>query len=254
MKLSDMTWQGVRAYLERTDALIIPVGTCEQHGPHLPLSTDTLVAEAFAGRLSDETGVAVAPTLAYGVNLPCDRYVPGNAGLTLDALRAALGVLLEDWTRQGFRTFFVLTAHACAMGGFGFAHHEAIKEAALPLLERGACRLYVLFPYWTDVSDLLDGQRGPGHACEVETSLAMHLFPELVRHELICDPEPWSGVSREDPYISGVATGPPPPDWQGGSGRPTAATAEKGSAIFERYLEPMVTFVKERTKPDLECG
>ncbi len=191
--------------------------------------------------------MAVAPTLAYGINLPCDRFVPGNAGLTFDALRAALRSLLEDWTRQGFRTFFVLTAHACATGGFGFAHHEAIKEAALPLLERGACRYYVLFPYWTDVSDLLDGQRGPGHACEIETSLAMHLFPGLVRTDLVSDPKPMSGVSREDPYIGGVATGPPPENWQGGSGTPACATPEKGAAIFARFLEPIVMFVKERT-------
>ncbi len=225
MRLAEMTWPEVRDYLAETDALIIPVGTCEQHGPHLPLCTDTLVAEAFAGRVSEATGVAVAPTLAYGINLPCDRFVPGNAGVTFEALRGSLRALLEDWTRQGFGTFLVLTAHACATADFGFAHHEAIKESALPLLERSACRLFVLFPYWTDVSDLLDGQKGAGHACEVETSLAMHLFPELVRQDLIRDPKPSSCISREDSYILGVATGPPPSGWQGGSGTPAAATA-----------------------------
>ena len=57
MRLADMTWRDVRDYLTRSDALIIPVGTCEQHGPHLPLSTDTLIAEAFATRLADEMGL-----------------------------------------------------------------------------------------------------------------------------------------------------------------------------------------------------
>jgi creatinine amidohydrolase len=246
MRLSEMTWRDVRDYLERSDALIVPVGTCEQHGPHLPLSTDTLIAEAFSAALSEATGVLVAPTLAYGINLPCDRYVPGNAGLTFDALRSSMGALLSDWQRQGFGTFFVLTAHACASAGFGFAHHEALKEAALPLLERGAASAYILFPFWTDIGDLLDGQSGLGHACEAETSIALHLFPELVRSDLISDPAPWSGVTRYDPYIGGVAHEAPAPDWQGGSGRPSLATAAKGAAIFARCLAALTEFVKEK--------
>ena len=134
MRLGDMTWREVQDYLKTRDALIVPIGTCEQHGAHLPLATDTLIAEAFAERIAEATGVPLAPTLAYGVNLPCDRFVPGTAGFTLDGLREALRGLLADWARQGFRRFFVLTAHGCAVDGFGFAHHEAIKDAALPLL------------------------------------------------------------------------------------------------------------------------
>ncbi|MBD3347726.1 MAG: hypothetical protein GF400_00850 [Candidatus Eisenbacteria bacterium] len=64
MRLAEMTWRDVRDYLRRSDALVIPIGSCEQHGPHLPLSTDSLIAEAFARRVSDETGVPTAPTLA----------------------------------------------------------------------------------------------------------------------------------------------------------------------------------------------
>jgi creatinine amidohydrolase len=246
MRLSEMTWRDAREYLRRSDALVLPIGTCEQHGPHLPVTTDTLIAEAFAARIGDATDIAVAPTLAYGVNLPCDRYTPGNAGLTFDSLRATLRALLSDWARQGFRTFFVLTAHACASDGFGFAHHEAIKEAALPLLESGQCRLFILFPYWTDVSGFLTEQRGVGHACEVETSLALHLFPELVRTREISDPASWGEISRSEPYIAGVAAGPPPDDWHGGTGKPSAGTAEKGAAIFELCLEPMTEFVKSK--------
>ena len=248
MRLSDMTWSEVREYLKTRDALIVPVGTCEQHGRHLPLSTDTLVADAFALRLSQATDVAIAPTLPYGVNLPCDTYTPGNAGLTFEALRSSVASLLSDWHRQGFRKFFLLTAHACAVDGFGFAHHEALKQAALPLLERGEASVYVLFPFWTDLGDLLEGQSGVGHACEVETSLALHLFPELVRTGMMSDPEPWEDVTRYDPFIAGVAQGPPGEGWRGGTGRPSLATAEKGAAILERCLEPLTQFVRNRLK------
>ena len=244
MKLADMTWTEVREHLRAADALIVPVGTCEQHGPHLPLGCDTLIAEAFAECVSDVTGVPVAPTLAYGVNLPCDLFMSGTAGFSFDGLRLCLGDLLADWRRQGFRRFFIVTAHACASDGFGFAHHEAIKQAALPGLRDGACDVSILFPYWTDVSDLLTTQKGVSHACEVETSLALHLFPEKVRTHLVKDPEQGLRVERYRAFPEGVAGGPPAADWSGASGFPSCATAEKGRRIFARCLEPMVAHVK----------
>ena len=249
MRLGDMTWQEVRDYLATRDALIVPIGTCEQHGAHLPLATDTLIAEAFAERIADETGVAVAPTLAYGVNLPCDRFVPGTAGFSLDGLRTALGDLLADWTRQGFRLFFVVTGHGCALDGFGFAHHEAMKEAALPLLSAGACEVFVLFPYWEGVGDLLSKQDRVEHACEVETSLALHLFPELVRTDRVEDGPAEGPETRYQAFPEGVAAGPPPAGWSGAEGFPSAGTAEKGRAIFERCLGPMVQAVRARVRP-----
>lgn len=244
MKLADMTWAEVREHLKVADALIVPVGTCEQHGPHLPLGCDTLIAEAFADRISDATGVPVAPTLAYGVNLPCDLFMSGTAGFSFDGLRLCLGDLLADWRRQGFRRFFLVTTHACATGGFGFAHHEAIKQAALPSMRDAACEVSVLFPYWTDVADLLTKQTGVTHACEVETSLALHLFPEKVRTHLVKDPGRGLRVEPYRAFPEGVADGPPADDWSGASGFPASATAEKGQRIFARCLEPLIAHVK----------
>jgi len=246
MRLGDMTWQEVRDYLAESDALIVPIGTCEQHGPHLPLATDTLIADAFARRIAEETGVVLAPTLAYGVNLPCDRFASGTAGFSPDGLRSVLGDLLSDWARQGFRRFFVVTAHGCAVDGFGFAHHEAIKQAALPLLLEGACEVFVLFPYWTDVSDLLSVQDKVEHACEVETSLALCLFPDLVRRDRVSDAPADGDEERFQAFPEGVALAPPEDGWTGAEGSPSAGTVEKGRAIFERCLGPMIRTVRER--------
>lgn len=246
MRLADMTWQEAREYLDGHDALIVPVGTCEQHGPHLPLGCDTLIADAFADRISEATGVPVAPTLAYGVNLPCDRFVPGNAGLSLDTLRDCLRDLLADWRRQGFRRFFLVTAHACASGGFGFAHHEALKQASLPTMQNPDCDVAILFPYWTDAGDLLSRQKGVSHACEVETALALHLFPDRVRAGRIGDPPAGLAIDRFRAFPEGVAQGPPAAGWHGGAGFPSAATAEEGERIFARLLEPLVAYVLAR--------
>jgi creatinine amidohydrolase len=245
-RLADMTWKDVRSYLERRTSLIVPIGTCEQHGPHLPLSTDTRIAEAFAEAVANASGIVVAPTLPYGVNLPCDRFVPGTAGLSFDGLRECVRSLLRDWTRQGFSQVFMITAHGCATNGFGFAHHEAIKQGALPLLEAGVCEAFILFPYWNDVCDLLTRQSGVEHAGEVETSLALHLFPEEVRMDLVCDGEEEEPEERFLAFPEGVPSGPPPEGFCGAEGYPSSATAEKGRQVFERCLAPMVRFVTER--------
>jgi creatinine amidohydrolase len=250
MRLSEMSWKDVADYLEISRAVIIPVGTCEQHGLHLPLSTDTLIAEAFAERISEATGVALAPTVSYGVNLPCDLFVPGNAGFSFDSLRAFVTDLLEDWESQGFRQFFFVTAHGCASGGHSFAHHEALKQGALPLLAEmpcgdTGCEVSVLFPYWIGIGDILTEQDDVEHAGEAETSLMLFLHPELVRLELAADGEEDSGVSFEA-YPEGVATGPPAAGWNGAEGAPTAATAEKGRLILERCLNPLVAHVSKK--------
>ncbi|MBN1458631.1 MAG: creatininase family protein [Armatimonadetes bacterium] len=244
LNLADLTWKDVARYLERSDALIIPMGTCEQHGLHLPLSTDSVIAEAFARAISEQTGVLVAPTLAYGVNLPCDRFMSGTAGFTFDSLRAFVEEILTDWTRHRFRRFFIVTAHACAMDGYGFAHHEAVKQGALPLLERGDCTVSVLFPYWTEIGDILESQASVEHACEAETSLMLLIRPEIVLMGLARGaPEEQDG--RFAAFPEGVATGPPRQGWSGAEGHPEAASAEKGLAIFERCLNPMVRHVSD---------
>ena len=84
LRLSRLTWEEVSDYLKNNDALILPVGICEQHSRHLPLSTDTVVAEYIANFLSRETGLLVAPTLHYGVGLPCDRVFPGSTSNHLE--------------------------------------------------------------------------------------------------------------------------------------------------------------------------
>src|SRR5438105_4857336 len=80
-RLKHMRPHEVAAAAERDPRLIIPVGTCEQHGPHLPLGSDSIIVERLSCDLSAEFGVLVAPTVEYGVNVVTERGYAGNASL-----------------------------------------------------------------------------------------------------------------------------------------------------------------------------
>ena len=72
-----------KKYLEDNDSLLIPIGTGEQHGLHLPLCTDTIVAERICDEISEKYGILVAPTINYGVNLPLDnKTMTGTTGIS----------------------------------------------------------------------------------------------------------------------------------------------------------------------------
>ena len=248
MRLAELTWCNVKEYLGKKRSLILPLGSCEQHDRYLPLSTDMIIAQRLAERVSQETGVVLAAEIGYGVNLPCDRFMYGTAGLTLNTLRSVVQELTEDWSRQGFRRFYLITAHGCAMGNFGFAHHESLKEASRPFLIEGNVEVYLIFPYWLDISDLLEKQVNAQHAGEVETSLIMYLRPDLVKASEIRDAPEAHGKLGFEVFPEGVQRNFPPDDLSGGKGYPSLASQEKGEKIFNRFVEKIVPFIKEKEK------
>lgn len=217
-----MTPSEVAAIIADDPRLIVPVGTCEQHGPHLPIGTATIIAERLADALSAEFGVLRAPAVEYGVNVVTERSFAGNASMRKKTLHRMLNDLLASWEATGFREFVLLTAH----------DHDPHQEALATVITSIA-RVRAVDIFAVDLSDLLEGQREHMHGDEVDTSLMLHLAPELVRMELAQD----YMMSRESlrRYRRGwlrVPKGSP-----GTIGRPTLASAAKGEAIFRRLRD-----------------
>ncbi|MCU0612616.1 MAG: creatininase family protein [Candidatus Eisenbacteria bacterium] len=228
MRLIDMTWEDARDYLASHDALLLPAGMCEQHSTHLPLGTDTMTAEHVAHRVAEETGFLVAPTLNYGIGLPCDRVFPGSTSLTASDLQGSLRSIVRWWTAQGFRRVLVLSAH-----GDPF-HLQALRDA------HEAVRVLEL--YDIELADILERQSGARHADEAETSVMLHLFPERVRLDRIRDFE--TPFEEFEPYLSHRLTGPIPGS-PGCQGYPSAATAEKGRRIVARMIARAVGWTRK---------
>lgn len=220
--LKEMSPAQVSAIMADDPRLIIPVGTCEQHGPHLPIGTASIIAERLADDLSAEFGVLRAPTVEYGVNVDTERSFAGNASMRKKTLHRMLNDLLASWETTGFREFILLTAH----------DHDPHQEAIATVITSVA-RVRMVDIFAIDVSDLLEGQREHMHGDEVDTSLMLHLAPELVQMELAQD----YMMSREAlrRYRRGWLR--VPKGSAGSIGRPTLASAEKGQAIYRRLRD-----------------
>ena len=218
--LDELSWTDVAAHLARDPRLIIPVGALEQHGPHLPLGANVLLARSIAVDLSREFGVLRAPTIYYGVNVGGERAYAGTATLTQKTLHRSLNELLASWEIHGIREFILVTAH----------RHEPHLDALATLITRSA-RVRVLSIWDVDIADLLDAQPGPLHGCEAETSVMLFLYPELVRMERARDFD--LPKDQFDRYIRDRLP-TPPAGGAGVIGHPTRATKEKGEAIYTR--------------------
>src|SRR5947199_96945 len=110
-RIKELRPDEIAAAIRRDPRLIIPVGTCEQHGRHLPLGSDTMIVERLADDLSAEFGLLRAPTLEYGVNVETERGFAGNASVRKKTLHRMLNDLIDTWESTGVQEFILLTAH-----------------------------------------------------------------------------------------------------------------------------------------------
>jgi creatinine amidohydrolase len=235
LRIKEMRPGEIAVAIEHDPRLIIPVGTCEQHGRHLPLGADTLIVAHLADDLSGEFQLLRAPSLEYGVNVDTERGFAGNASLRKKTLHRMLNDLLDTWELTGVKEFILLTAH----------EHDPHQEALATVITRGA-RVRVVDIFAVNFRHLLEGQSEPMHGDEVDTSLMLYLAPHLVRMDLAED----YMMSREElrRYRRGWLK--IPAGSSGSIGRPTLASAAKGAAIYDFIREKVRARVFVAPMPD----
>lgn len=221
--LAELTWTEAAAWFHRDPRLIVPVGASVPHGPHLPVGTDTLVVQAVCEAIGARHGVLVAPTLPFGAASERDEEYAGTCSLGPKTLHRMLNELVSVWESHGIREFFLVTS-------YGWAPHFG---ALLTVVTEGA-RLRALDLNAVDLSPVLGVFPLPERAGEVETSLVLHLAPDLVRGREIRDAP--LRPSELEKLLEGTEPLPPPGS-PGVVGTPTAASAEKGRAIYEYLVQ-----------------
>lgn len=220
--LDELSWQDVESALAESPRLILPVGALEQHGPHLPLGSNILIAQRVAREVSQRLHILRAPTFSYGVTV--DRGPsPGRAGLRRKTLHRAINELIGTWEDHGVSHFVIITAH----------RFEPHLEALL-MTPSGPATKSVYDLFQIDVSDIIETDPEVEHAGELETSLMLHLAPDLVHMDRARDFMPEGGKLRK---YTRRRVPTPPLDSEGILGSPTLASAEKGERVFARYVE-----------------
>jgi len=223
LRLDQLSWTGALAALRRDPRMILPVGGCLQHGPHLPLGTDTFIITRIAGDVASRNGILLAPTLPYSVASRSEREYAGTASLDAKTLHRVLNELVESWERHGLSEVVLMTAH-----GFG-PHLRAISTVVSDTVRVRAVDLHSI-----DLSRFIEAPLAAQHAGEVATALMLFLAPELVRLDEVRDRVLSPSQVRQ--FVVGEEPVPPEGS-EGVLGRPSLASAEEGRNIYEYLVD-----------------
>jgi creatinine amidohydrolase len=240
--LPEMTWEEVAEALKRTDLIIIPVGSTEEHGPHLALSADTIqgteVSRRIVAKLSEDGIHAVAgPPIPFGVSSELMDF-PGTITLTPTTLQTVIREVTESLIRHGFRKFVLLMPHD---GNFG-----AMYSAAQELAQRPDVRVVVLnwVPALKKPLTEIYLSKQAGHGGEGETARVLASIPELVHLDRAqpYHPKKRDKLEGDEPMHFGGGVLDPPHGMKeetpiGSIGDPTVATAETGEKCYDLIVD-----------------
>jgi creatinine amidohydrolase/Fe(II)-dependent formamide hydrolase-like protein len=242
-RLARLVWPEIEA--RRPRLAIVPLGATEQHGPHLPLATDTLVADALAARLAARLGDAVAlPALPIGRSIEHMSF-PGTLDLSPETLAAVLTDTLRALARHGVTEAFVFSAH----GG-----NVTTLRDALPALRTSVAGVRV--DAFTDLdaltSRLHDEARALGvtaeaaghHAGEIETSIMLALHPELVRSAALAPGYVEPTRDAQAIFYPDLRLAAP----SGTVGDPRGATATRGARYLAAWVDLLEAALGDRKK------
>ena len=206
--------------MDASKHLLIPLGSTEQHGPHLPLDTDTRIAVAVAHAASAETGATVAPPLPFGSS----GEHAGFAG-TLSIGTEALHVVIVELVRSAALTFDSFTL----VNGHG-GNHQGATTAVAQLAAEG----HDVTAWWPRIPG------GDAHAGRTETSLMLAIAPELV-HTALAEPGNTSALGDiiDDLRSGGVIAASP----NGVLGDPTGASALEGEQLLIDLVADLVAHI-----------
>lgn len=241
IRLAELTTEDAAVAQRRAALAILPVGAVEQHGPHLSVMTDARIAEEFAARLAGLLGESalLCPLLPYGLSEHHERFA-GTVTLTPTTYMAVLLDLVASLAKQGFDRVIVVNGHGGNVDALTLVARRARSEQGV----------LVASMMWAKLArEVCAAAAGDayGHACELETSLAMALAPDLVRPDRIRTPaprppaDPLAAPPRS--YVD-VAVRFDELTTDGVYGDPTRASLELGERILAAALERAAAFAR----------
>lgn len=250
-ELGRLSFSEIGEVAETNPVLLIPMGTVEQHGPHMPVNADNMVAGFVATRTAEATDAFVAPGLNYGCS-DVFRNFPGTISIRHDTLAQLLEEVLEGYIRSGFRRFVFVNNH----GG----NEIVIERIARIMRERHGILVGSVYPWslgYALMRDQYDDvDKAYGHGAEPETSAMLAMFPDDVTWDRIetgtfqsfqgWEPTGYSKVKVEGQSVPGTIyfeSDDIAPNGVTGDG--TGGTKERGETWIERVVGFAVAFVQQ---------
>ncbi|MEM0356922.1 MAG: creatininase family protein [Candidatus Bathyarchaeia archaeon] len=238
---AELTMQEVKEAAKADKVIIIPFGSVEEHGSHLPLCTDSIQPEYVAVEAAKRTGSLVAPPLKYGV-CTTTRFFPGTISISFHSLYRLTVEILEEFIRNGFKRFLLLSGHAEE------EQMTALKLAAYNIMRRhmeeariGKLRIMVCSDY-----DFAYEFRGKyfseldGHGGTIETSRVMAIRSDLVKGK---GSKNFQQLPRFEVTVEPMKFWP-----EGIRGDPAEASAEKGRFLNDHIINELVKLIDELKK------
>jgi creatinine amidohydrolase len=262
--LPEMSWVEVEAALRQTSIVVVPLGSTEQHGPHMPLGVDALLGVELSRRVVERLGqegfpVVAGPTIPFGASPNMEELghpFPGTVSLRLSTLIAVIRDVCRALYEHGFRKIVLVATHAENHGPAQVAAKELVEE--LPESEV----LYLAFgPVTAEKHRAIVKTTPPsedGHAGEAETGRMLATHPELVDLTKLDRP----GVPKRarepiehsgSPFTGGglfrAVRNTGPRTSLGYYGSPQLATAETGEKSFEAIVDWVCRIIKRDLAP-----
>jgi creatinine amidohydrolase len=232
MIIEEMTMGEFEEGLKICRTVFIPFGSVEEHGYHLPLSTDTIQAYEVGKGAARLIPLFVAPPIHYGCCRSTSSH-PGTLSITTSTLKALAKDIVRSLYSHGLRNFIILTGHA------GGSHRMALQDAGEELIaEMSDIRLAVVteYEYAKRQGKGIIETEGDGHAGEIETSRIMHSHPQLVKG---------TGEEEYPQFPVGILVRNKRKFWKNGVwGNPAKASADKGRRLNDLVIAKIVELVK----------
>jgi creatinine amidohydrolase len=235
MEAKYLTRSDLTALIKKGSIAILPIGSLEQHGPHLPLGTDTLLAEYLSKEVAKKTEAVIFPSLFYGYSWVW-KELEGTVTLSQDTLKKVVTESVESLIRMGFKRIMLVNGHDSNKMALKYIVRdlsESHKEQVLNIFYPDMSRIYSKYmetPTWNGIF----------HADEFETSLMLAMDESLVKMDLAVKeyPEvpPIYGYDESSlAYVSKT----------GVYGDATKATKEKGEAMIREFVEKILNLLNK---------
>ncbi|MHA1270191.1 MAG: creatininase family protein [Candidatus Helarchaeota archaeon] len=224
----NLTWQEIEEYLKSNKVILVPTGVYEEHGFHLPVSTDNVIGYYIAKKIGENLNLLVAPLIPFGVSRKT-REFPGSVMIQFETFKHLIEDILKVYIENGFKKIIIFSFHGSSN------HLMALNEAAYTVKKYfnsdNNLHIYIISSHDLEDPRILKLLKTiPIHAGELETSLMLYLAENLVKTDKLIKENP------KFPDYELLLTGKA---WMktGVMGDPTKADKDKGKSIIEIAIE-----------------